>query len=139
LFTVTLDRAFHRVIRACAEPGPGRESTWISPEFIEAYHRLHVAGHAHSLEVWQGLELVGGIYGVSIGGLFAGESMFHRVSNASKVALVRLVEHLRRRGFTLLDVQFLTPVTRALGGAEIPRNVYLERLAVALQQPCHFA
>jgi len=137
-FSVTLDRQFQRVIESCAEPAPGRFSTWISPEFIAAYTTLHRAGHAHSLEVWRGQTLVGGIYGVCQGGLFAGESMFHRVDNASKIALVHLVEHLRKRGFVLFDVQMLTPVTRQLGGVEIPRDLYLERLAQALEQNCEF-
>src|SRR5215510_3639643 len=110
-FQVTLDRAFRKVMEGCAQPAPGRRTTWISREFLEAYTRLHEHGHAHSLECWQGDRLVGGIYGVAIGGFFAGESMFHRVSNASKVALFHLVEHLRSRGFSLFDIQMLTPIT----------------------------
>ena len=102
VFRVTVDRAFRRVMQGCAAPAPGRRSTWISPEFIDAYTQLHEQGHAHSLECWQGRRLVGGIYGVAVGGLFAGESMFHRVSNASKVALFHLIEHLRRQGFVLV-------------------------------------
>lgn len=137
--SVTVNRAFRGVVTACAEPAPGRRSTWISPEFIAAYTELHRAGHAHSLEIWKGEELVGGIYGVSQGGLFAGESMFHRTNNASKVALVRLIEHLRSRGFLLFDVQMLTPVTRQMGGIEIPRDEYLQRLAAALKRKCSFA
>ncbi len=122
----------------CATPGKGRRSTWISPEFIEAYTGLHAAGHAHSVECWQGSELAGGIYGVAVGGLFAGESMFHRESNASKVALVHLARHLRERSFALFDVQMLTPITRQLGAVEIERADYLERLAAAVRRRCEF-
>lgn len=135
-FRITLNQAFRPVMKACAEPGPGRHTTWITPEFVNAYEQLHLAGHAHSLEVWQGSLLVGGIYGVSMGGLFAGESMFHRVSNASKVALVRLVEHLRERDFVLFDVQMITPIVRQMGGIEITRDAYLCRLAEALGREC---
>lgn len=137
-FTVTMDRDFCGVMEACAEPAPGRESTWITDEFIAAYTELHRSGHAHSLEVWGGDRLAGGIYGVHVGGLFAGESMFHRASNASKVALVRLVEHLRARKFRLFDVQMLTPITQQMGGIEITRNEYLRRLASALRCKCSF-
>lgn len=137
-FQVTRDRAFKHVMKGCAAPGPGRRTTWISEEFLEAYAALHEQGHAHSVECWQQNQLVGGIYGVAIGGLFAGESMFHRVSNASKVALVCLVEHLRGRGFTLFDIQMLTPVTTQLGGVTIPRQVYLQRLAEAIEKSCAF-
>jgi len=135
-FQITLDRAFAEVMAGCAAPGPGRQSTWITHEFLEAYSELHRQGCAHSLECWQGTRLAGGIYGVSLGGFFAGESMFHRVGNASKVALFHLVEHLRRRGFALFDIQMLTPITRQLGGAAIPRQEYLRRLrqAVALER-----
>lgn len=138
-FTVTIDQDFRGVMTACAQPAPGRRSTWITGEFTSAYQELHLAGHAHSLEVWKGDQMVGGIYGVSHGGLFAGESMFHRVSNASKVALVRLVEHLRERRFVLFDIQMLTPVTRQMGAVEIPREEYLRRLAKALKRKCPFA
>jgi leucyl/phenylalanyl-tRNA--protein transferase len=138
VFQVTIDRAFPQVIQHCAARAPGRADTWITPEFIEAYTRLHERGYAHSLECWQDGELAGGIYGVAIGGFFAGESMFHRVSNASKVALCHLVEHLRKRKFTLLDIQMLTPVTRQMGGTTIPRGEYLERLAEAVELKCEF-
>lgn len=137
-FRITLDRAFRQVMEACATPAPGRRTTWISPEFIAAYTELHEHAHAHSLECWQGAELAGGIYGVSIGGLFAGESMFHRASNASKIALFHLVEHLRRQKFLLFDIQMLTPITARLGGVEIPREGYLERLAKAVGKRCSF-
>ncbi len=105
---------------------------------MTAYIRLHQAGHAHSVECWQGNKLVGGIYGVAVGGLFAGESMFHRVDNASKVALMHLVEHLRTRDFELFDIQMLTPTTQQLGALEIPRSEYLARLDRAVAQNVRF-
>ena len=135
---VTRNRAFRQVMEACAEPGRGRGKTWISPGFIEAYTALHEAGHAHSVECWQGEKLVGGIYGVGVGGLFAGESMFHRADNASKIALVHLIEHLRARGYALFDIQMVTPATEALGAVEIPRADYLRRLAKARELKCDF-
>jgi len=138
-FRITRDRAFRRVMEGCAAPAPGRRTTWIAPEFIQAYTRLHEEGHAHSLECWQGNELVGGIYGVAVGGLFAGESMFHRVSNASKVSLCHLVDHLRTREFELFDVQMTTPITRQLGATEIPREEYLKRLKAAMRKECSFS
>lgn len=137
-FRVTVNQAFRAVMAGCAAPAPGRESTWISPRFIEAYTRLHEAGHAHSVECWRGDELAGGIYGVTAGGLFAGESMFHRVSDASKVALAALVDRLRARRFALFDVQMLTPATRRLGAVEISRDEYLRRLAAAVELNCRF-
>lgn len=137
-FEVTCDHAFRRVMEECATSGPGRRGTWITAEFIEAYARLHEAGHAHSLECWQNGELVGGIYGVSVGGCFAGESMFHRVSNASKFALCHLVARLRGQGFTLFDIQMITPATRQMGAIEISRDEYLERLAAATRLDCRF-
>jgi leucyl/phenylalanyl-tRNA---protein transferase len=137
-FEITRDRAFRQVMQGCAAPAPGRGQTWITPEFIEAYTCLYEQRHAHSVECWRGGELVGGIYGVSFGGLFAGESMFHRATNASKVALCHLVEYLRARGFALFDVQMVTPATRQLGAAEIPREEYLKRLKAALRMDCAF-
>ena len=138
VFRITVDRAFQRVMQGCAAPAPGRRSTWISPEFIAAYTQLHEQGHAHSLECWQANRLVGGVYGVTVGGLFAGESMFHRASDASKVALYHLIEHLRRRGFELFDIQMLTPITAQLGGSTIPREEYLKRLGGAVSRPVCF-
>lgn len=132
IFRVTVDQAFAQVIAQCAKPAPGRNETWITGEFIAAYTLLHEQGHAHSLECWLNDELVGGIYGVAIGGFFTGESMFHRVSNASKVALCHLVEHLQKREFKLLDIQMLTPVTKQMGGTTISREDYLERLRKAV-------
>jgi leucyl/phenylalanyl-tRNA--protein transferase len=138
VFEITIDHAFRRVMEGCAGPAPHRSSTWISPQFIEAYTALHDLGHAHSVECWQNGQLAGGIYGVSIGGFFAGESMFHRANNASKVALFHLHRHLRERGFGLFDIQMLTSVTRHLGAITIPRENYLQRLARAVELKCDF-
>ncbi len=135
-FTVTFDTAFDAVITACAEPAPGRETTWISPEIIRAYSELHRLGYAHSVECWRDGQLAGGLYGVAIGGLFAGESMFHRVRDASKVALVHLVERLRRGGFTLLDSQFVVGTHMLqFGTIEISRIEYHRLLRAALRTP----
>jgi leucyl/phenylalanyl-tRNA--protein transferase len=158
-FRVTFDQDFAGVIRGCADrPGEG---TWITAEMIEAYEELHRLGHAHSVEVWYraswqeyveayrrrgtvddtaapGGRLAGGIYGVTVGGLFAGESMFTRVRDASKVALVHLVGRLRQRGFRLLDIQMLTEHTARLGATTIPRAEYLRRLGEALRCPATF-
>ncbi|MFQ5591808.1 MAG: leucyl/phenylalanyl-tRNA--protein transferase [Phycisphaerae bacterium] len=133
VFEVTLNRSFREVINACAAR---REGTWISEEIREAYCELHRLGFGHSVEAWQGGALAGGLYGVAIGGAFFGESMFHRVSNASKVALVWLVRRMRERGFTLLDVQFATEHLRRLGSVEIPRYEYQRRLHDAIQRRC---
>jgi leucyl/phenylalanyl-tRNA--protein transferase len=127
-FTVTLNSAFEQVIRACA----GREETWISGEIIDAYTALHVRGFAHSVESWQGDHLSGGLYGVAIGGAFFGESMFSRTRDASKVALVHLVNRLRARGYLLLDTQFLTPHLARFGTLEIPRSRYRALLTEAV-------
>jgi leucyl/phenylalanyl-tRNA--protein transferase len=134
-FRVSFDQAFDAVIRAC---GDRDEGTWITAEMIAAFNDLHRLGHAHSVEVWQGDTLAGGVYGVTVGGLFAGESMFSRVSDASKVALVHLVERLRQRGFVLFDVQILNDHTASLGAVEIPRRVYLHRLADAVRRDVRF-
>lgn len=138
-FEITRDRAFRGVMLGCAQPAQGREDSWISSEFVAAYTQLHELGHAHSVECWCGSELVGGIYGVAMGGFFAGESMFHRADNASKIALCHLVEHLRARSFALFDIQMITPATRAFGPLEIPRAEYLERLKSAVAKNCVFA
>ena len=137
-FEISRDRAFRQVMEACAALSPRRGKPWITPEFIEAYTRMHEQGDAHSVECWRGGELVGGIYGVSLGGLFAGESMFHRATNASKVALCHLVEHLRARGFALFDIQMVTPATRQLGAVEILRKEYFKRLKTAVRIDCAF-
>lgn len=130
-YRVTWDAAFTDVMRACADPA--RDQGWITQEFIDTYGQLHRAGFAHSVEVWnRSDELVGGLYGVSIGGLFAGESMFHRERDASKVALIELVAHVHQRSGALLDVQWVTDHLASLGAIAVPRAEYLERLRVAL-------
>jgi len=135
-YQVTVDQAFAGVIRGCADrPGQG---TWITSAMIDAYESLHRLGHAHSLEAWCGDVLAGGIYGVAVGGLFAGESMFSRSRDASKVALVHLVARLRERGFQLFDVQFLNAHTARLGAVEIPRKEYLTRLRAAITSQAMF-
>jgi leucyl/phenylalanyl-tRNA--protein transferase len=136
-FTIRIDHDFERVIRACADRGEV-PSTWISEEIVASYVELARLGLAHSVEAWQDGELAGGLYGVHIGGAFFGESMFHRVTDASKVALVALVERLRARGFTLLDTQWITPHLQRFGAVEIPRRQYLRRLADAIARPCRF-
>jgi leucyl/phenylalanyl-tRNA--protein transferase len=133
-FTITSDRAFRTVMEACAAPGPGREESWINDEILRLYTALHIGGHAHSVECWQGDRLVGGLYGVRLGAAFFGESMFSRVRDASKVALVALVEGLNRGGFTLLDTQFITAHLARFGAVEIPRQQYLRRLHDALNR-----
>jgi leucyl/phenylalanyl-tRNA---protein transferase len=133
-----VDRDFEGVMRKCAEPTPDRPSTWIADDFIDAYTALARDGHAHSVEVYEGSELVGGLYGVTIGGFFGGESMFHRKTDASKAAVAFLVEHLRQRGFALLDAQVPTPHLASLGVIEISRQEYLARLADALGSPVSF-
>lgn len=133
-FDIRLNADFAAVMCACAD----RADTWISQEIICAYQALHVSGFAHSVEAWQGTELVGGLYGVAIGGAFFGESMFHRVTDASKVALVELVQRLRNRGFTLLDTQWTTAHLRRFGARDISRDEYLQRLGAALQLDCRF-
>jgi leucyl/phenylalanyl-tRNA--protein transferase len=137
-FDIRIDSEFTAVMEACATPVPGREETWISEEIIQAYVRLHKLGFAHSVEAWQDDRLVGGLYGVAIGGFFAGESMFSHVSNSSKAALVFLVAHLNERGFQLLDTQFMTEHLRSLGAIEIPAVVYKMRLGQALLSPTTF-
>ena len=136
-FSVTFNRDFPGVIRGCADrPGQG---VWITADMIAAYTRLHQLGHAHSVEVWHDGKLAGGLYGVAVGGLFAGESMFTRVRDASKVALAHLMDRLRQRGFQLFDVQFLNDHTARLGAVEVPRREYLARLRRALRCEVSFA
>lgn len=137
-YTVTRNRAFRAVMEGCAQPTAKRGVSWITPNFIAGYTQLHELGHAHSVECWRAEELVGGIYGVGVGGLFAGESMFHRADNASKVALFHLVTHLRQQGFTLFDIQTVTDTTRQFGATEIPRADYLQRLPHATSLHCKF-
>lgn len=131
-FTVTVDRAFTRIIDGCAAPDDGRESTWISGRIRELYTGLHEIGHGHSVEVWDGDVLAGGLYGVSLGRAFFGESMFHRARDASKVALVHLVARLLVGGFALLDTQFVTEHLRSFGAVEVPRRRYRAMLDDAL-------
>lgn len=131
-YRVTFDADFDAVIEACAAAPREKDSSWITAEFLAAYKALHRAGYAHSIEVWREEVLVAGIYGVAVGGLFAGESMFHREMNASKIALVLLQRQLRECGFTLFDTQVVTPVTEMLGARWISRAQYLERLRGAV-------
>ncbi len=137
-FEVSRDRAFRQVMEACSGKRAAQDSTWISPALIRAYVALHEAGDAHSVEAWLDGRLVGGIYGVAVGGAFAGESMFHRETDASKVALVALAQHLRRRGFLLFDVQVANPFTRQMGAEEMPRREFLGRLRKALAADAAF-
>lgn len=130
-YTVTVDRAFNEVISACADPA--RPSGWITAEIRSTYAELHRLGWVHSVESWIGNRLVGGLYGVAIGGLFAGESMFHRESDASKVALVRLVERMNQTGGQLLDVQWATGHLETLGAVEVGRPEYRRRLRQAIE------
>jgi leucyl/phenylalanyl-tRNA--protein transferase len=129
-FDIAFDTDFGAVIRECGRRR--KEGTWISPEIVESYVNLHQIGHAHSVEVRQEGKLVGGLYGVHIGGAFFGESMFHRVTDASKIALVSLVERLRRQQFILLDTQWMTPHLAMFGTYEIARDAYLDRLSEAV-------
>jgi len=132
-FTVTVDTVFGDVMRACADPR--RPDGWIDESFITAYTELHRLGWAHSIETWRDGELAGGLYGIAIGGLFAGESMFHRTTDASKVALVALVERLRRAGAVLFDVQWTTRHLSSLGAVDVSRGTYLELLRQAVARP----
>jgi leucyl/phenylalanyl-tRNA--protein transferase len=134
-FEIRINTAFEAVMRGCAQ----REETWISREVFESYVNLHRLGHAHSVEAWQAGHLAGGLYGVSVGGAFFGESMFHHATDASKVALVALVDRMRDRGFRLLDTQWSTPHLRTFGTIEIPRTEYLRLLKSALVLECRFA
>ncbi len=132
-FEIRIDRAFERVIRACAEPGPERPRTWLNDDLIELYCTLHRQGYAHSVESWADGRLVGGLYGISLGAAFFGESMFSRTRDASKVALVALVERLRAGGYLLLDTQFVTDHLRRFGAIEIARESYRHQLRHALE------
>ena len=139
-FRIEIDRDFPAVIRACAnadrsDDDPG---TWIDDEIVASYVAMHQRGLAHSVEAWEADQLVGGLYGVALGGAFFGESMFHRVTDASKVALAALVDRMRTRGFTLLDVQWVTRHLERFGAIEIPRHEYLELLQQALEVEARF-
>lgn len=134
-FEIRFDTAFSKVIRECATaPRPGQSGSWIVSEMIEAYEELHALGYAHSVEAYQEGELVGGLYGVCVGSVFCGESMFAKVSDASKVAFAVLVEHLREREFDFIDCQVPTPHLKSLGAKEVSRNYFLERLNGASDQ-----
>lgn len=134
-FSIRINSSFEAVLDACATD---HGSTWISPSIKRAYLQLHRAGHAHSVECWDGGRLVGGLYGVAVGGAFCGESMFHRATDASKVALVALVERLRAKRFQLLDIQWTTPHLKRFGALEIPRIQYIQLLQKSLRTHPHF-
>ncbi len=132
----TINRAFSAVIHACATaPRPGQSGTWITPAMIGAYTELHRRGHAHSVELWKGEILVAGLYGVTAGGIFTGESMFHRINDGSKLCVLFLVDHLQQHGATWMDVQQLTPHFMLLGAREIRRDEFLKRLRAEQQVP----
>jgi len=135
-FETRIDHDFGAVMRACA--ADRHDGTWISEEILESYATLHRLGLAHSVEIWLDGELVGGLYGVHLSGAFFGESMFHRATDASKAALVALVDRMQRRGFALLDIQWVTRHLEQFGAVEIPRKEYLKRLKAALGRPCRF-
>ena len=128
-YEVRVDTAFSKIVRHCAGPRKGAKGTWLDPDMQAAYLALHQAGHAHCFETWLEGDLVGGLYGVAIGRMFYGESMFSRATDASKVALVRLVEYLRGKGFPLIDCQMNTPLLASLGAREIPRRTFLRQIA----------
>ena len=138
-FTVTVNRDFDAVVDGCATPQPGRAKTWINARIRMLYRRLHERGHCHSVEVYDGDELVGGLYGVTLGAAYFGESMFHRARDASKVALVHLVARLKTGGYTLLDTQFVTDHLKTFGAVEIPRRQYHRLLEEALRGEARFA
>lgn len=134
-YTVTLDAAFHEVMAGCAKPRADHDGTWITPEMKGAYGRLAALGHAHSVEVWSGRDLAGGLYGVALGRMFYGESMFSRRSDASKVALVHLIRQLERWGFEMVDCQMSTGHLASLGAHDIPRAEFLERVHRLVRLP----
>ncbi|MDP7349697.1 MAG: leucyl/phenylalanyl-tRNA--protein transferase [Nitrospinota bacterium] len=138
IFEIKINTAFEDVMRACAVRSDGSESGWITEEMILAYTELYRLGNAHSIESWRNGKLVGGVYGIAIGGLFAAESMFYLESNASKIALTALVERMKETGFTLFDCQMVTNVTKRMGAIEISREEYLKQLNKALLQNCIF-
>src|SRR6476659_2511674 len=139
-FESAIDRAFAEVMTACATivRDPADPGTWITQDIVDSYVALHRLGLAHSVEAWRGGQLAGGLYGVALGGVFFGESMFHRETDASKIALIALVERLNHRGFRLLDTQWSTPHLEQFGAIEIPRREYLRQLARALRVTCTF-
>ena len=134
VFGIRFDTAFERVIEACrTAPRPGQDGTWITDEVVEGYTRLHSLGYAHSVEAWQGEELVGGLYGIHLGRLFFGESMFSNEANASKAALVSLVDLAKSRGLSFIDCQYYTPHLESLGARNLPRKEFMRLLAEELQ------
>ncbi len=137
-FQVRVNTAFRAVMEACAQPAPDRPETWINEEILRIFCQLHEFGMAHSVECWHEGKLVGGLYGLALGGAFFGESMFSRTTDASKVALVHLVARLRRGGYSLLDTQFVTDHLSRFGAREIPRNTYLAHLSQAMEQGARF-
>lgn len=137
-FRVTVNTSFKQIIAGCAEPKPGRDDTWINQRIRDLYIALHGIGHCHSIEAWDGDQLVGGLYGVSLGRAFFGESMFHRARDASKVALVHLVARLLAGGYVLLDTQFVTEHLKSLGAVEVPRQKYRTKLDDALKGDADF-
>ena len=137
-FEITVDRAFEAVMQGCAEAAPGRENTWINDIILRLYGELYGMGHAHSVECWRDGQLVGGLYGVQIGAAFFGESMFSRMTDASKVALVHLVERLRAGGFVLLDTQFITDHLARFGAIELSRAAYKRMLEAAMARQADF-
>ena len=137
-FKITINTNFNKVIANCAKKTKGRPTTWINKEIIKLYSNLHKIGHAHSLEAWSKNKLVGGLYGVSLGSAFFGESMFSTVSNSSKICLVYLVANLKIRGFTLLDTQFVNPHLEGFGAIEISRDKYLSMLGKSLKKNADF-
>ncbi|MFK3778377.1 leucyl/phenylalanyl-tRNA--protein transferase [Agrobacterium sp. NPDC089420] len=134
-FEIRFNTAFEAVMAGCAAEAPDRPSTWINATIRRLYTELHQIGHAHSVEAWDGKELVGGLYGVSLGAAFFGESMFSRRTNASKICLVHLVERLRQRGFTLLDTQFTTEHLKTFGAIDVPKLDYAKMLDLAVNRP----
>jgi leucyl/phenylalanyl-tRNA--protein transferase len=137
-YEIRVNTAFAEVIRLCATPAPDRRDTWINPTIESLYGELHCMGFAHSVEAWHGDLLAGGLYGVSLGAAFFGESMFSRMTDASKVALVHLVYLLKQGGFRLLDTQFQTPHLKQFGVIEVPREVYRQQLAQAIHDSAQF-
>ncbi len=137
-FDIRFDTAFSAVVDACAEPSPGRPRTWINRTIRDLYAELFRMGHAHSVEAWRGDQLAGGLYGVSLGGAFFGESMFSRETDASKICLVYLVERLREKGFVLLDTQFITEHLKTFGAIELPKAQYERILAEAIEVDASF-
>jgi leucyl/phenylalanyl-tRNA--protein transferase len=136
--TIRCDSAFETVIRLCAEPAPDRPATWINDEIVRLFVELHRFGITHSVEVWRESTLVGGLYGLSLGGAFFGESMFSRETNSSKIALAHLVARLKKGGYALLDTQFVTEHLSQFGAVEVPRRYYLQLLADAIEKKAYF-